>query len=434
MGIARLRRFLPPALALIALLAGLVPGVLETGQVDPLDWLLPCGLALLILLLIAGRAGIATPSWRLAYDWLLVAAPALLLCATIGTRLPILGLVALGLALALVILVLIFAARRGALPFWAAAALLLLAIAVPTLAGRFQIVQTRPAGPAIGVLSALPLQGGLGHERGQAALRTVGLRSPLWQALEARFTLDPLDALDAARLGRFNALLLAQPRQLMPAELVALDAWVREGGHVVILADPLLRWPDPRPLAHPRRAPLTSLLDPLLRHWGLTLRPALEAARIGVERRVLADGSLLQLAGASTFEVATGSPCRLEEQGLVARCPIGKGQALLVADADWINDDLWTLAPETPLLQRRWTGDAIPILSQMLDSRAPASRQSWLVGEKALFAGIRWALALLLLVALLPMISRLLPGHSQVRPNKSRDQMENGERRDPNSG
>jgi hypothetical protein len=105
-----------------------------------------------------------------------------------------------------------------------------------------------------------------------------------------------------------------------------------------------------------------------------------------------------------------------------------------VADADWINDDLWTLAPETPLLQRRWTGDAIPILSQMLDSRAPASRQSWLVGEKALFAGIRWALALLLLVALLPMVSRLLPGHSQVRPNKSRDQMENGEGRDPNSG
>lgn len=431
---ARLRSFLPPLLALVALLAGLVPGVIETGQVDPLDWLLPCGLALLILLLIAGRAHVAARRWLLAYDWLLVAGPALLLCATIGTRLPIFGLVALGLALALLILVLILAARRGALPYWAAAVLMLLAIAVPSIAGRFQIVQARPAGPAIGVLSALPLQGVMGHELGQDALRTVGLRSPLWQALEARFTLDPLDALDADRLRRFNALLLAQPRQLMPAELVALDAWVREGGHVVILADPLLRWPDPRPLAHPRRAPITSLLDPLLRHWGLTLRPALEAARTGVARRVLVDGSLLQLAGASTFEVAAGSPCRLEEQGLVARCPIGKGQALLVADADWINDDLWTLAPETPLLQRRWTSDAIPILSRMLDSRTPASRQSWLIDEKALFAGIRWALALLLLVGLAPMVRRFLPGFSQVRPSKSRDQRGNGEGRDPNSG
>lgn len=428
-------RILPPGLALAALLAGLVPGVLTTGQVDPLDWLLPCGAALLVILLLSARAGAQGPTgWRLVWSCALVGGPPLLLCAMIGTPTPGLGLVLLGGALLLILGLMAFAARRGSgRRGIVAAAMALGLLALPSLVDR-PMVTASIGRPVVGVMSALPLGGGTGLERGVDALRSVGLRSPLWQALDARLDLHALDALDAGQLARFNALLLAQPRRLAPAELVALDAWVRDGGHVVILADPLLRWPDPRPLAHPRRAPITSLLDPLLRHWGLRLEPAPDAARGGVERRRLSDGALLQLAGASRFTVASSAPCRAMGEGLLARCRIGGGTATLVADADWINDDLWTLAPEAPLAQRRWTSDAVPVLARLLNPAPLPPTQSWVRDERSVLAGLRWALILLLAVGLGPMLRRALPGHSQRHPARKRDQMENMGGHGPNSG
>ncbi len=44
---------------------------------------------------------------------------------------------------------------------------------------------------------------------------------------------------------------LAQPAE----DLVALDNWVRGGGRVLLLADPMLEWPSKRPLGDPLRPP-----------------------------------------------------------------------------------------------------------------------------------------------------------------------------------
>ena len=44
---------------------------------------------------------------------------------------------------------------------------------------------------------------------------------------------------------------LAQPAE----DLVALDDWVRGGGRVLLLADPMLEWPSKRPLGDPLRPP-----------------------------------------------------------------------------------------------------------------------------------------------------------------------------------
>lgn len=140
------------------------------------------------------------------------------------------------------------------------------------------------------------------------------MRSPLISHLGAR----PLDRIDITSLRGISALVIAQPRLLQPAELVALDDWLRRGGRAVIFADPLLLWPSALPLGDPRRPPLTSLLDPLMAHWGLRLEPVLPGAD-GVDRRMLGAGHMLMLAGASRFtrmaQKEASTRCVMTEQG-----------------------------------------------------------------------------------------------------------------------
>jgi hypothetical protein len=402
------RRLIPLLTALLlgsaALLLGLTGSALRTGRLDPLDWLLPGVGALIALLLIERRRAPALAWPSVAGAWALVALPPVLLILVAASRAPWNGFLAVLITLAATA-----AATRWALTRAPAARWLMLAGLCLTLAlGRWAALphdapQTRPSAlPAVGVVTALPLYGpALAAAEQDDPLQGAGRMSPLWQALHRHHDLRPIDHIDAASLASVRHLLLAQPRQLAPEELVALDAWVRGGGQALILADPLLHWPDPRPLGHSHRAPLTSLLDPLLAHWGLRLEPDQYAAESDpVVRRVLADGALLQLTGASRF-TATGKgegACRLEEEGFIAICPVGKGQARLVADADWINDTLWTLDPGAPHDPAAWTSDAVSTLLTWLQPGTPRVESSgiWVVDQDRLVTGLRVALLLLL--------------------------------------
>jgi hypothetical protein len=237
-----------------------------------------------------------------------------------------------------------------------------------------------PNRPTVAVLSGPVVAPAIGGEG----------RASLWSALSRMFTLATLDALAPSELERFRTLLLIQPRALAPEELVALDSWVRMGGRAVILADPDLRWADKRALGHPLRPPPASLLGPLLIHWGLTLAPSTQA---DVERRVLDSGQMIQIAGASQLFPKT-SVCTIEERGLVARCPVGRGGAIVVADADFANDGLWTAAPDAPLDTGGWTSDAVPFLADLLAPGAGegAGRRVWLARADGLPAALRPAL------------------------------------------
>lgn len=133
--------------------------------------------------------------------------------------------------------------------------------------------------------------------------------------LEQRYDVQPIGVADAASLKGQRLLLMAHPRA-QPAEvLVELDRWVRDGGHVLLLADPKLDWPSERPLGDMLRPPPAFADTGLLRHWGLTL----EAPDEGSSGRL------------------SGGKCKVVEDGLVARCKVGNGQATVIADADFLN-------------------------------------------------------------------------------------------------
>lgn len=191
--------------------------------------------------------------------------------------------------------------------------------------------------PELLLMTALPIVWGEGGVEDVLAGR--GGPSAAYRALEKRFTVTPVDAIDAPTLAGKRLMLLAQPRALAPGEFFDLDEWVRGGGRALILTDPALAWPSGFGLGHPRRPPVIGHLGPLLSHWGLALEPPAEDAPVLVVRDL--GGVRVRLAAPGHFVRQKGD-CRLAAEGLVARCRIGAGQALLVADADLLDDRLWS--------------------------------------------------------------------------------------------
>lgn len=209
-------------------------------------------------------------------------------------------------------------------------------------------------------------------------------------ALDRRFAVERLDALTAQALANHRRLLLAQSRLMAPQELVNLDAWVRRGGDALILADPLLVWPGGYAPGDRRGPPLTSLLDPLLAHWGLHLDPAKSSA---VERRFVGQ-HLLRVAGASRFVVrkVADARCDVEADGWMALCHVGRGRARLIADADLLDARLWradgsgAMASDAILLVDHW-------LRAPLTQAPEGTARIWVRDETSLRTGVRAAIA-----------------------------------------
>lgn len=133
-------------------------------------------------------------------------------------------------------------------------------------------------------------------------------------------------------LSRFDRLIIAQPRPLMPEENVALDGWVRAGGKALVFADPMLTQDSAFALGDKRRPQDVVLISPILGRWGLELR--FDDAQAAGLRENAGEGVPVNLPG--QFASRTGgvdARCTIGPEGLIARCRIGKGRVLLVADA-----------------------------------------------------------------------------------------------------
>lgn len=143
--------------------------------------------------------------------------------------------------------------------------------------------------------------------------------SPALTRLKERYRVHPIGVADAASLKGQRLLLMAHPRA-QPAEvLVELDRWVRDGGRLLLLADPRLDWPSERPLGDRLRPPPAFADTGLLKHWGLSLT--------GPQ------------AGSTAGQLTANGSCRIEEGATIARCRIGRGTATVLADADFLNID-----------------------------------------------------------------------------------------------
>lgn len=213
-------------------------------------------------------------------------------------------------------------APRRARAWWLAAVAVALSATVAAALVLARGQDSRADRPHLLLLTSLPLLFG-------ETLSLDGGGSAALRALEERYRVEPIAVAGRAALGNRRLLLMAHPLAQPAEALVELDAWVRRGGRVVLLADPLLEWPSDLPLGDKRRAPPSFADTGLLGHWGVRLdAPDERGPREG------------RIGGTTVVTVSPGvlaGSCAIERGGLVARCRIGAGQATIIADADFIN-------------------------------------------------------------------------------------------------
>ena len=166
--------------------------------------------------------------------------------------------------------------------------------------------------------------------------------APIYQHWQKQYQIEAVDSLEGLEKSDTDLILLAQPSAMDPADLSDLDSWVRSGGRVLIFTDPHLLWHSNFPIGDNRRPLASGLLSPLLSHWGLELLVPGEKSDGPVDL----DFSELSIstAGVGSFQQISknSAKCTYSDQNVIAFCSVGKGNAVLVADADFLNDELWS--------------------------------------------------------------------------------------------
>lgn len=204
--------------------------------------------------------------------------------------------------------------------------------------------QRAPLGLPLGLFTSLPIWWG---EADDVAARVSAPQEPHWAraVLEEGRRVVLLDTL--LKPQGFADLIMAQPRPLEPQENVALDGWVRGGGHVLLFADPMLTWESRFALGDRRRPQDTVLLSPILEHWGLELQ--FDPDQPDGTRENTGTGLSVRLAGTLVARPRGDAACRIEQRGLIAECRIGKGRALIVADSAVLEPAEQTAGPAATL-------------------------------------------------------------------------------------
>lgn len=333
------------ACVVLLLVAGLGGGWIALGRVDPLLAVPGAGWAAMV----GALAGRAAPSLQLVGASGLAAFAILALVQRVWAGwidwLPTTA-AAFAVAVALVLAGLLAASARGvsASRRYLTVGLMVVGAwgwqiaAFPLVARAYD---PSPIGeqPRVVVVTSLPL---FATSRGDLNSLLGGevTDAPAVEALRRHFELLPAANPDPHILAEGSTLLLAHPGPLAPEALVAIDGWVRGGGRAVILADALLVAEPPYPLGDPRNPPVSTLLDPLLAHWGAAIEPATAGPRVVMDGR-----ERLALLTAGEVMGRSGT-CRQTARGLIARCRIGRGQVVIVGDADMLDPAMWSGAPD----------------------------------------------------------------------------------------
>lgn len=195
----------------------------------------------------------------------------------------------------------------------------------------------------LGLMSSMPLYWPLGADMTAIARGNADLP---WQraALSGDYAIEPLDTLspipalspdapDTDPLKGLTRLAVIQPRGLSPADNVALDDWVRAGGRLLLVLDPVLTGEYDLPLGDPRRPVDTALIPPIVARWGLAVSFDEAQAPAVFQSRLDETPLPLELPGRIAITDPAAAQCALLAEGAAARCQVGKGQVTLIADA-----------------------------------------------------------------------------------------------------
>lgn len=209
------------------------------------------------------------------------------------------------------------------------------------------------------LMSSLPLVYGAGVDMA-GMIAGKARPHPLYSALVQDHDLVVADVLDGKALSGARLTVLVQPRALTPQELVALDGFVRGGGRLLLFADPELEWPAGMGLGDPAGPLRSSLVSPLLAHWGLELTdPGIDRVRIANSGAVLVHpGQFGELPGKSG-----DASCRIADSGYTARCTVGRGRAVLIADADLLDPDVLGVPGDSARANQQWVHDIVAELA-----------------------------------------------------------------------
>lgn len=169
---------------------------------------------------------------------------------------------------------------------------------------------------------------------------------PLFKRLSETHKIVAVDNVAQLQASRAKVALLVQPRPFTPEDLVRLDQWVRAGGRLLFFADPALQWPSDLPIGDPARPLFTSMHSPLFAHWGIELVLPMEAEAESAEAVVQIGMQDVRVISAGQWQsnLTNDRVCRIGKTPLIAECRPGKGQAILVADADLLHASLWQSA------------------------------------------------------------------------------------------
>ncbi|MEM7666860.1 MAG: hypothetical protein AAF250_13465 [Pseudomonadota bacterium] len=238
--------------------------------------------------------------------------------------------------------------RRLSTGLGAIAALALTACDEPTVnaephSGNFAQPAPNAERPQLGLMTSLPLYWPTGMDFGDIA---QGNGETPWQRdlMEQQFRLTPLDTLtpipalssdepDTDPLAGLSHLAVIQPRGLSAADNVALDQWVRDGGRLLLVLDPMLTSEYDMPLGDPRRPVGSALIPPVVKRWGLEVSFDEDQP---LERQVPLGADVLNVSLAGDIQAAEGSTpdCEIVAEAVVARCSVEQGSVTLLADAD----------------------------------------------------------------------------------------------------
>lgn len=191
--------------------------------------------------------------------------------------------------------------------------------------------ETAVGRPELGLMGTIPIYWGESDRFG-GLLAGHGAQHWARAELESQYHLFPLDVLDGESLAKLDFLLLAQPRALSAAENVALDTWVRQGGSLLLFADPMLTGESRFAIGDRRRPQDVVLLSPILGHWGLELQFDTDQAA-GV-RLLEVEGARIPVNLPGRFaEAGSEDECATWAGQVLARCAIGAGHVVVLADA-----------------------------------------------------------------------------------------------------